>query len=207
MKIIDCVQMTPPWFSARRGVPTASEFSKLLTPVTLQPSQSADKYIYELIAEQLGTDPPIEANFISVAMRDGIEYEAEARRWYAMERDCDVQQVGFCLTDDGRFGASPDGLVGTEGGLELKVPKTKTHVGYVLNGAGVPPEYIAQVHGNLIVTGRQWWDFMSYCREAPDRSFIVRVTPDSYTTRLREAMESFWTRYQELLAAFLGNHE
>jgi hypothetical protein len=132
-------------------------------------------------------------------MLQGIEVEPEARRWYELEAGAPVTNGGFCLTDDGRFGASPDGLVG-EGCLELKCPMLKTHVAYLAKGT-LPREYLLQVHGQLIVTGRLWVDFVSYAYHASRLPpFKIRVERNEVTKRLAEELESFWSKYVELLA-------
>ena len=197
MKVIDCKQGSPEWYQARAGIPTASEFGRLLTPKRMQLSEAgARSYACELIGARLigGVPEGVEA-YGSRAMEYGKLTESEARSFYALDRDCDVSQVGFCLADDGQIGCSPDGLVGDDGGLELKCPMIKTHVGYLLNG-GLPDEYKAQVHGSLIVTGRKWWDFLSYAVGAPP--LLVRVEPDDYTDKLREAIRAFLPVYQEM---------
>lgn len=193
MRIIECVQYSDLWWEARIGIPTASQFKRIVTPSKLAVSASADGYINELIAARLHFDPPVMSERpMNAAMRHGVDTEPDARNWYAFDRGVDVQQVGFCTTDDGRFGASPDGLVGEDGGLELKCPQLDTQIGYLRDGV-LPHEYVLQVHGSLIVTGRAWWDFLSYCPPAP--AFLVRVTPDQFTERLAAALEDFHDRY------------
>ncbi len=193
MKTFYCEQQSPEWWELHRGVPTAGSFDRIITPKKAQLSAGADDLICELIAQRLtiGSIAP-QQGFTSHAIQHGIETEAEARRWYEMDRGLDVQQVGMCMTDDGRFGCSPDGLVNDDGGLELKCPTLKTHVAYLRDGV-LPAEYKPQVHGCLIVTGRLWWDFLSY---APGLDpLLVRVTPDEFTEKLRECLELFWASY------------
>jgi hypothetical protein len=199
VKIIDCKQGTLEWLQARRGIPTASQFDRILTPKTMKLSAAADDYICELIGDMLRLTPPAAEGYLSPAVQHGIETEAEARRWYSLEADADVQQVGFVLSDDGRFGCSPDGLVGDDGGLELKCPQPKHQIKYLLAGT-LPDEYRAQVHGSLIVTGRAYWSFASYCPGLPP--LLLRIEPDEYTARLREALDQFHTRFQAMLAKF-----
>lgn len=191
MKIIDCVQGSPEWWEAKRGVPSASNFDRIITPKTGKLSASAKGYIAELIAESV---QPTSEVVCTKAMMNGIETEPEARRWYEMACDLEVKQVGCCFTDDGRFEASPDGLVGEDGGLELKCPLLKTHVSYLLDG-GLPDEYKCQVHGNLIVTGRSWWDFVSYAPGLP--ALVVKVKPDAFTDQMRCALEMFWKNLED----------
>lgn len=190
MKIIPCEQYRPEWWEARRGIPTASQFHRFMTPKTNKFGAGAESYILELIAAKMRpeaaflTDRPMTRD-----MEHGAAMEGEARKFYAMEKGVDVQQVGFCLSDCGRYGGSPDGLVGEDGGLELKCPQVKTHVGYLIDGK-LPDEYKAQVHGLLLITGRPWWDFMSYVGLDID-PVIIRVVPDEYTRALKVALYQF----------------
>lgn len=190
MILIDCEQGTPEWHAARMGIPTASQFARIMTPAKRGYSSQASGYICELIAELRGVEKD---RYTSDAMQHGIDTEAEARAWYAFTRDIDVRQVGFCMTDDGRFGCSPDGLVGDDGGAEIKCPEPKTHVEYLLDG-GLPLAYKCQVHGSLFVTGRAWWDFVSYCPPMPE--LVVRVTPDDFTDALRGALDRFHAEFE-----------
>lgn len=195
-----CEQLSDEWWELHRGRPTASSFSKILTPKTCKVSAQAEDYICELIASKYAIDLP-RGGFENDHTRNGINTEPEARRWYEMECGEDVRQVGFVTTDDGRFGCSPDGLVGEDGGLELKCPSGKVHVAYSLVG-GLPDEYKAQVHGCLVVTGRSWWDFCSYHPGLPP--LRVRVTRNSYTDLLQRELDTFWGRYQDKLNQFNG---
>jgi hypothetical protein len=205
MKTFNCEQGGEQWCELHRGVPTASRFDRILTAKTMKLSAQADDLICDLIAELHYPGSMAElfgGKPTNRAMEHGKNTEAEARRWYELETDCDVQQVGFCTTDDGRFGFSPDGLIGTNGGLELKCPQGKTQVRYKLDGV-LPAEYKTQVHGPLALAiidptlPFEWWDFVSYCPGLPH--FAVNVIPDDYTKRLAEALDAFWERYQTLL--------
>ena len=205
MKIIDVIQGSPEYHAAHRGVPSASQFHRIITPKTGKLSAQADGYINELIAEKYSLLPPLQYGIPkSPALAHGVECEAEARLWYELETNCDVRQVGFCLSDDGRFGCSPDGLIGEEGGLELKCPQGHIQAGYVRAGT-LPDEYKAQVHGSLIVTGRKWWDFLSYSPGLPPLCIRVERTP--YANSLTVALEDFWTRYQDALKLFAQKDE
>lgn len=193
----ECPQYSPQWWSLRRGVPTASQFGRILTPKKCEPSAQQEDYIAELIADRACQTPPFFTERpMSRDCANGLNMEPIARSWYAMQTDTEVQQVGFCLTDDGRFGCSPDGLVGEDGGLELKCPTLKTHVRYLQAGT-LPDEYRAQVHGSLIVTGRAWWDFVSYAPGLPPLK--LRVEPDAFTLRLADELEAFWRKYRAAL--------
>jgi hypothetical protein len=197
MKIFNFEQYTPQWFKQRRGVPTASDFHRIITPAKWQYAAGADSYINDLIADRYRPCYGYVDDRITTAMAEGSTMEPTARRFYEFERDVSVEQIGFALTDDERFGCSPDGLVGQPGGLECKSPRHHTHVGWLRDGV-IPAQHLAQVHGCLIVTGREWWDFLSYAEGLPP--LLVRVTPDEKTEALRAALNRFWDEYQTALA-------
>lgn len=191
----ECQQGGPEWWALRCGVPTASEFSRIITPRTGKLSAQALGYACELIEQRVMGVPPLGVEgYTSHYMQAGIDMEPEARAWYAFDREVSVREVGFVLTDDGRFGCSPDGLIGEDGGLELKCPAIRTHARWYLEG-GLPDEHRCQVHGALVVTGRDWWDFVSYARNMP--ALVVRVEPDEFTERMREALDEFHEMYAD----------
>lgn len=203
MKIIECEQGSPEWFLARRGVPSASNFDRILTPIQQRYSSQASRYIEELIGDIYDPEFPKNAEYYtSRPMMHGRDTEAEARHWYTLETNNDVRQVGFCLTDDGCFGCSPDGLVGDDGGLELKCPMVKTHVHYLRDPEAMLLDYRCQVHGALIVSGRPWWDIMSYA--PPLEPVKLRIQPDGFTVLLKAALERFWEEYMDVLYAIKG---
>lgn len=188
-------QYSGEWWRLRCGIPTASAADRILTP-TGKLSAQAKKYVAELIADRCCLSP----NFFSDRpqtrdMANGTNMEPEARRWYAMERpNSRIQQVGFCVSEDGRFGCSPDMLVDDVGVGELKCPRLSTQVEYLEDGT-LPADYKPQCHMHLIVTGREWCDFISYAPGLP--GFIVRVIPDEFTARLKVALEDFFSMYTE----------
>ncbi len=191
MKIIDCVQGSDAWHEAHIGVPSASLFNRIVTPKTAKMSTQADDVIAGLIAGQIfGYEKD---DWLSASMRDGLNTEAEAIAWYEIDSGHAVTTVGFCMDDAGQFGCSPDGLVGEDGGLELKCPEGKQYVKYLLE-EGVPWQYRPQVHGSLIVTGRAWWDFMVYVPGVPP--IVRRVVPDDYTEAVRDVLTKFHQKYR-----------
>lgn len=188
-------QYSESWWMARRGIPTASCFDRICTPKEGKLSKSADSYIYELLGEKY-TEPPTDFyEYMSKDMAHGRQFEPESRAWYALTTDEEVREVGFVTTDCGRFGCSPDGLVGDDGGLELKNPQAKTHIKYLVEKV-LPEDYKGQVHGGLAISNLKWWDFVSYCRGLPP--FKIRVYPDAYTDLMRSALEQFHVRYLEI---------
>jgi hypothetical protein len=172
MRIINCEQGSPEWLQARLGVPSASSYSKLIT-TTGKASAQAEAYINQLVAERITGEP----SFFQVTdpMQRGMDLEPEARVRYEMETGNLVEQVGFLMHDTLEAGASPDGLVGEEGGLEIKCPMRSTHVEYLRNGR-LPSKYIQQVQGCLWISGRDWWHFMSYHPKMTP--LIIRVYRD-----------------------------
>ena len=191
MRVVDCKQYSPEWWDVRCGMPTASAFDRICTPAKGEYSKAAAGYIAELIADRYDPMYGVYEDYQSDAMRAGHALEPEARRFYEFDREVDVKEVGFCVTDDGRFGASPDGLPG-DGALEIKSPTHKTQVQYLLAG-GLPNEYKPQCHGHLIVTGCDWCDFLSYAAGLP--KLLVRVVPDDYTDKLRDCLNRFHDEY------------
>lgn len=201
MIVHDCKQYDDLWWKVRRGVPTASNAKKIITPAKGELSKSAEGYACELIAELYDLEYGPRDEFATAAMRNGTIMEPEARRFYEFDTGMSVKQVGFCVTDDGRFGCSPDALVGDEGALELKSPQCHTQIRYLLDNK-LPDEYRPQVHWHIAVTGRKFCDFMAYYPGLPH--LLVRVERDSYTEKLEAAMDDFWTLYQNMLRQIKG---
>ena len=174
----DLEQRSDEWHEIRRGIVTASTVGQLLTPATTRPA-SNDKsraLIAQLAAERITgrTDP----TFVNDDMMRGILHEPIARDLYAELNGVRVEEVGFMIREFSggvRVGASPDGLVGDDGGLEVKCPRAKSHVQTILADE-VPAHYMAQVQTCLLVSGRDWWDFVSFCSGLP--MYTKRVYPD-----------------------------
>jgi len=183
MKICNHEQGSPEWFEARLGIPSASMFSKIVTTKGVWSTQ-ADSYINQLVAERLTGER--EEIYQSHHMIRGTELEPEARDMYCLVKDVEVQEVGFCLHDTLKAGCSPDGLIGEDGGLEIKAPAPATHVEY-LRGGVLPSRYKQQVMGCLWITQREWWDFVSYHPNM--KPLIVRVERDEeYIAALEECV-------------------
>lgn len=171
MIILDHEQGTNEWFDARLGVPSASNFSKLIT-ATGKASTSADGYVNQLVAEILTGE---RAEFYTNGhMERGNQLEPEARSYYEFMTDLEAQEVGFCLHDTVAAGCSPDALV-ADGGLEIKCPSGAVHVSYLRAGT-LPAAYKQQVMGCMWVSGAPWWDFLSYHPDMP--SLLIRVERD-----------------------------
>lgn len=177
MKIIQCTQGDSTWFSARAGRVTASKVAAVLNFLK-RGGESAERAAYRVqLAAEILTGQPTMEGFVTSYMQWGTENEPYARAAYEVRNDVSVDTVGFVIhpTID-RAGASPDGLVGKDGGAEFKNPKTSTHIEYMLAGV-VPPEYEPQVMMNIECCEREWWDFNSFDSRLPLRHqlFTVRV--------------------------------
>lgn len=174
MKIINVTQGSGEWLRARAGVLTASDFDQLLTPLwKKREGEGPQTYVLRKVAERcMGL--PLEQGG-SWAMDQGTILESEAIPWLEFTYNLSVRRVGFVTSDDGRVGCSPDGLIGEDGGLEIKCPQPVAHLKYLLAG-GLPREHVAQVHGSMYVTGRRWWKFVSYSRQFPP--VVVTVERD-----------------------------
>lgn len=193
---VKCEQGSPEWFAARCGVPSASNFKRIVSS-TGKPSTQQKSYMMELLAEKLvGEKIYTEPNEWMIR---GVELEAEAADLYSFITGAELKEVGFLLDSSSSFGCSPDRLVG-DGGLEIKCPKPSTHVKYLLDNK-VPADYYPQVQGCMLVTGAQWWDFMSYCPNM--KPLIIRCERDeAYLETLCDELVKFHTdmtkKYKQL---------
>lgn len=192
MRIIECQQGTQAWFSARCGIPTASNFDCIITTKG-EPSKQMKKYLYQVAGERI--TGIAEETYQNAAMLRGQEVEDEARKFYEFSTGQEVKEVGFCLADG--YGASPDGLVGKEGLLEIKCPLISTHVSYLLENK-LPSEYFIQTQGQLLVTGKKWVDFISYYGGM--KPLIVRTFRDEkFIKSLRVELELFVNELKEVI--------
>lgn len=223
----DVKQGSEEWWLLRKGIPTGSRFDMILTPAKGLPSASQKKFIAELIGEIMSEIPPegVE-NFTNRAIRWGQECEIHARRWYSLETGREVFNGGFCMSEDGRFGCSPDFLVGldlskatdyvriidgqkfvgSKGATckragEVKCPQANTHTEYLID-ATLPNDYKCQCHGHIIVTGCEATDFLSYSPGIPE--LLIEVLPDPFTAKLSAALEPFYADFQAALKRIQG---
>jgi len=181
-------QMSPEWFKEKAGVLSASSFDKIITAGG-QPSKQVEKYMRRLAGEIL-IGRKVEG-YQSAAMERGILMEEEARKFYVWHFGSKVRQVGMCFKDEAKMVAcSPDGLIDPHGGLEIKCPELHTHVGYMLNPQQLVKDYYQQLQGSLYVTGRVWWDIMSYYPELDPVK--LRVTPiQLFQEKLNREIQDF----------------
>jgi len=195
VKIIDCVQGSPEWFEARVGLPTSSNFDKIITTQG-KPSKSKEKYLYKLAGERIIEKS--EDTYKNDVMLRGQELESEARQLYELMTGKTVEQVGLCVTEGKAiYGASPDGLVGEDTLLEIKCPIISTQVDYLVRGK-LPTAYFQQIQGQLLVTERQYVDFFSYYPAM--KPLLIRVVRDEvFLKALKFELEKFTVELDELV--------
>jgi putative phage-type endonuclease len=193
MREYDMKQGSPEWLSIRAGKVTGSMFK-----VALGKGKTRDDYLHRLAKEAV--TGVLEPTYSNTAMEFGTQAEPFAREAYMAKTGNIVREVGFIEVSD-RIGVSPDGLVGGDGGVEIKCPKPETHLKY-LKSQKLPSQYRAQVQGTMGYTGRSWWDFVSYDPTNKDEPlFILRCPFDaSYFADLRDKVSKFVVELEGLIA-------
>lgn len=158
-------QRTDEWFGMRLGKVTASRIGDLMARTKSGPSASRANYLAQLVAERLTGER--EPGFTNAAMTWGVEQEANARTCYEFDRGVTVDQIAFIVHPKITMaGASPDGLVGTDGMVEIKCPGTAKHIA-TLTGDAIDGKYIKQMQWQMACADRQWCDFVSYDPRLP----------------------------------------
>lgn len=175
MIIHDCSQGAGEWLQLRLGIPTASRFGDLMTPTgKRRTGATPQKYLAELAYARITGEHP--SHFESKAMEQGTELEPEARAWYSVGHE--IRRVGFVAEDNGRWGASPDGLVGEDGGLEIKCPWEANFCRYLMFNDPVYEPYYMQMQGCMWVCERKWWDFVLFTKARNLAPYTCRVERD-----------------------------
>jgi putative phage-type endonuclease len=171
-------QRTPEWFAKRLGLVTASRIADVMAKTKTGTAVSRSGYMAQLVTERL-TGQPTEG-YQSAAMEWGIEQEGAARAAYEARTGVLVDEVDFVRHPILEAGASPDGLVGEDGCIEIKCPNTATMLEYI-EDRSVPRKYLLQIQWQLACTGRNWCDFVSYDPRLPEnlQMLIVRVPRDA----------------------------
>jgi hypothetical protein len=201
IELPDLIQGTDEWLEQRRGLVTASVVGKLITAKTIKPASNDDSrgLTALLVAERItGHVDPV---YVSDDMLRGQEDEPRARDLYS-ERYAPVRETGFMIREeDGwRLGYSPDGLVGDDGLIEVKSRRAKKQLMTILSDE-VPTENMAQLQAGLLVTGRQWIDYVSYCGGMP--MYVKRVLPDDrWFEAIVAAVKQFEITAAEMVAAY-----
>ena len=203
MNIVDCQQGTPEWLAARCGRVTAS----MISAVLMDPKTAGYRdYQAQIVAEIL-TGKPQGSDFTNAAMQFGTETEPLARSAYEAHTGFTVDQVGMVIHPTiERAGASPDGLVGNNALVELKVPKVATHLVYLVAGV-VPTTYKNQMAWQMACTGRDWCDFVSFRPDLPEnlQLFVVRYQRDAAKiAEMETAVVSFLAGVDQMIEKLKG---
>lgn len=177
-------QGTPEWFAERLGKVTASRVSDVLAKIKSGEAAARSNYRAELVAQRL--TGYMEEGFTNAAMQHGNEYEKFARAQYEIKKDVMVDEIGFVSHPVIEWaGASPDGLIGDDGLIEIKCPNTATHIDYLLAGKA-PSKYIPQMVWQLACTGRKWCDFVSFDPRMPEEMQLLIVRFDRNDEQIAE---------------------
>lgn len=201
----DLEQGTDEWLHARAGILTASTIGQLITAKTVRPASNdySRSLTLTLAAERItGRVEPI---YASRDMERGTLAEPYARDLYE-ENYAPVEQVGFMIRESPEghlLGYSPDGLVGDDGLIEIKSPRQKAHLSTIIRDE-VPQQYMAQCQAGLLVSGREWIDFISYHGGMP--LYVKRVTPDDrWQQAITSALEVFEENVADLMHDYAAN--
>ena len=165
------------WVEARLGLVTASRIADVMAMTKSGYSASRKNYMAQLVVERLTGQP--QDTYTNAAMQWGVETEPYAREAYEIMTGEIVEECGFVEHDTLATGASPDGLVGTDGLVEIKCPNTSTHIETLLAGK-VDRKYVLQMQWQMYIAERQWCDFVSYDPRLSDglKYFCRRVEKD-----------------------------
>ena len=193
-------QRTDDWFTARLGKVTASRVADVVAKTKTGVSASRGNYMAQLIVERL-TGKPVES-FSSSAMQWGTDTEPLARAAYELATDTMVEEIGFVEHESiPMCGASPDGLVGDDGLIEIKCPNTATHIETLINNT-IDNRYVLQMQWQMACTDRKWCDFVSFDPRMPEalQMKIIRVNfNEMLVADLENQVEQFLNEVQEKL--------
>lgn len=199
-------QGTDEWFEARLGRATASRFKDIMTFIKSGESATRKNYRAELVAERL--TGVREEGFTTAAMLWGTETEPLARLQYMLKSGNDVEECGFFAHEELMAGASPDGLIGEDGTLEIKCPNSATHIETLRRGT-VPYQYYWQVLGQLWITGRKWCDFVSFDPRMPANAQYVCIHVERDEQKINELQSEVTDFLNEVESdvAFVTNYK
>lgn len=171
MIIHEMEQRSTEWHEIRKGKMTASNAQTIAAN-----GKGLETYIFSILAEKYST--AVEAGYMSADMVRGVELEEQARMTYEMERS-PVRTVGFVEMDE-YFGCSPDGLVGEDGGIEIKCPNDTNYFRLLVNGEkAIDAKYLWQVQMCMLVAERKWWDLVFYNPNFERNMLVFRQKPDA----------------------------
>lgn len=202
----DVAQNSDDWYNLRLGKATASNFGVFMANYAKPFGEPAKRYALQ-IALEIATGRKAEYSFTNPHMERGHEQEPIARMLYESENFVDVSNGGFF--DLGEYGDSPDGLVGSDGVIEIKSVIASTHYD-TLKRDNYDPSYKWQLIGHLDCTGRDWVDFISYCSDFPEEKqlLVYRLNRDQYEpeiNQLRERREEFLELVRDTLKDIGGS--
>ena len=166
MIIYDHPQGSAEWLASRAGVITASKFVEARKRLKSGPkkggfTEAAEDYAFRVAVERI-SGAPIDEGFSTWAMKRGNELEPEARAWVEVKLGIFVDVAGFVTTDDEKFGASADGFIDKDGGLEIKCLVDPGRIRNVILSDDIS-EFMDQIQGGMWLTGRKWWQFALFC--------------------------------------------
>lgn len=195
-------QNSPEWDALRLGKATASNFGCFMANDGKAFGEPAKKYALKIALER-ARGSKAEFSFSNEHMERGHEQEPMARQLYEETHFVDVTNGGFF--DCGEYGDSPDGLIGTDGGIEIKSVIESTHYATRQRGS-FDPAYKWQLIGHLDCSGREWFDFVSYCSDYPEdkQLFTFRLWRDEYKDEI-ERLRTRRAEFLELVTHTLNN--
>lgn len=189
------------WTILRSGKITASELDSIISPLgKVRDSDGVETYVTQKLCEMWTGGPLVSLQGI-FDVDQGRLLEERAKPAFTVHTGIEIQNVAFIETDDGRVGCSPDALIGSESGAEIKCPRLDTHVGYLLAGK-LPKQYVAQVQGSMFVTGCATWHFFSYCRSMPPLHLVVE-RDEKFQEALKTAIEACIEKLDEAMAKLI----
>jgi len=200
-------QRSEEWFQARLGKVTASKLSDVMATTKSGESAYRRTYRHQLVTERL-TGKQIEI-YINQAMQHGMDTEDEARDFYVFKH-ADVKEVGFVdhPTID-MAGASPDGLVGDDGLIEIKCRQPQNHTETLISHQ-IPSRYKLQMYWQMACTGRKWCDYVSYCPSFPEslKMVVIRLQWDDEQIKLlEESVTKFLTEVEDTVDFIKENNK
>lgn len=188
------------WLQTRCGLLTASTIGKLLTPKLDVANNDTSRGLTEMLVAERITGH-VDYVHPSFDMQLGTLNEPLARSLYADQYE-PVHEIGFAIRDIGglKLGGSPDGLVGEQGGIEIKSRRPRSHLRTILNNT-VPAENMAQIQSLLLILERDWWDYISYSQGFP--LHVIRVHPDpAWQEAIKAALRNFEANAAQMIATY-----
>lgn len=200
-------QRTAEWHQARLGRLTASRVADMMAKTRNGWGASRTNYAWELAIERLTGQPA--SSFCSAPMQWGIDQEDAARAAYQIHALCTVEEIGFVQHPKLFAGASPDGLIGENGMLEIKCPNSATHGETLLNGT-IADKYLKQMQFQMACTGREWCDFASFDPRFPEHMqlWVQRVERDDKAiAEIEECAAEFLAEVESTVAALRNTYD